>query len=231
MRIKIGDYETPAELMLLSGFLRELALIRKGTQAENAAMLLGAPKADPIPLTEGDAPTQFDVSAATEPVAPPAADASEVPSEVEPTKRTRRTRAQIAADKLAAAPAAPVDPDGKPAVNHGEAYPYQAPEVPAAPLAPAVPAAPPGAGSSVPVVNATNATLPTPTTPSAPTGDAPTTFPTLMRALNPALASKKLTAEALNEACAQAGCTNLQGLLQRQGLVPTVYALVAGALS
>ena len=108
------------------------------------------------------------------------------------------------------------------------------PEVPAAPLAPAVPAASSAQTAETPVatlVPVVPAAIALPSAPAAPTSDALTTFPTLMRALSPALASKKLTAEALNEACAQAGCTNLQGLLQKQELVPTVYALVAGALA
>ncbi len=226
MQIKINGFETPYELRELARFMERLAECREAAE-EGAPAFQASRKIGPAPESAGAPPNIIFVDVAAEELSGPAI----VPQPDSPdvlndkphggVKRTRRTKAQIAADKLAAAPAAPAGeqlqlavPD-VPQVTHSEAP--AAPLVPAAPAAPAAPPPPSTAPVAVP----------------APAGDAaaPATFPTLMRALSPALASQKLTAEALNVACSTAGCTNLQGLLQKQELVPTVWALVQGALS
>lgn len=151
------------------------------------------------------------------------------------TKTPRKPRAKKGGEQLQLVPAAPEASPAPPA-----------PEAPPAPLAPAVPEAPVAAPAPVTAPVAPQAPA-APATPAATLTDVPQTFPEFMRKISRALASKKLTADALNTACkwaaeqrakeeppgsvyAGAGVTNLQGLLQHQDLVPAVFGLVGGHL-
>lgn len=231
MRIKLDGYEPAHELRALSAMLLVLA-DHRGEDRYSV-------KLDPVPLSDGDAPTQFvgtDTTADTMTIRPIAPDESTVtiagvagfgpllvPESTLTLTKPKRTRAARAATQLSLVPTAPV------AVE-------VAPEAPPTPL---VPAAPPALAEPSPVTPMVQVAAPVaPTTPVVPAlppqasavpGE-PKTFPELMRALSSALASKRLTGDALNAACAANGATNLQGLLQQPALVPAVYAAVLAGL-
>lgn len=269
MRIKLNGREAAYELRALSAML--LVLANHRGEDRYSVKFDYEPKSDPVPLAPGDAPTQFDVTdtMTLRPIAPDerveqlgqllaaVSDRHDqiitdtmaaVPVDLPKPKRTRASRAVAQLSLVPTVPSAAAE---------------ATPEVPPAPLVPSLPDSPPVAATptvpetaahalpTVPAV-ATPATtaLSVPTAPSAPTADGPKTFPELMRALSSALASKRLTGDALNAACERAGreaCAeyeakhgikapahiaiiNLQGLLQHQALVPAVYAAVLASL-
>lgn len=276
MKIEIHDGERPEVLRALAGLMSALADANQADREEMDARLDAAvTKVDPVPLTPGDARTQFVVTEATyngTAIVPAAEVTPKIPTVTdrhgEPVAanngdtKPKRTRAKKVAEQLQLVPSAIRVPTPlidrvllqltvpeESAAPLAPAAPVAAPEVLTVPVVPSVPTA------SVPDVSAIQPIPPTSITPGAATAsvppvpptsvpaapttansgattvaDTPKTFPELMRAISPALASKKLTADQLNAACAQAGATNLQGLLQNQGLVPAVFELVRGAL-
>lgn len=177
--------------------------------------------ADPAP--NAGEQLQLPDGANPDPLYTPAAPTAD-PSPASDTERTAE------APMTAAVPPAPTTIQQIPAAPSSPAVPSAT--TTSAMMFSAAPAAPVSAHqTSAPAANATPPTVPTPTIPNAATGNVPQTFPELMRAVSPALASKKLSADALNEACATVGATNLQGLLQNQSLVPAVYEIVAPLLA
>lgn len=159
--------------------------------------------ASPVELSAGDAPSPF----IPEPAAP-----------------------AVAVPEAPAAPAVPAAPRKSRAKKAVETASQQVPLIPEAPTAPTAPDAP-----EAPIETAAPAVPTAPVVPPAPVAPSatPSNFAELMRALAPLLAGGKLTADNLNRACAEAGCTNLQGLIQNQALVPSVFVhpLVQAALS